>query len=141
MALYCAYVQGSGLEAACDAAFVRQSFNWKAFFFGPAWLAAHRLWLGLAMWLAAYLLLSAAAAMAVSAGAVLLIALAVQILLGLEANRLYEAKLERQGYHVAGIIAAPELDAAEAAFFRQTQVTETEGALPAGESDREAGGA
>jgi Protein of unknown function (DUF2628) len=139
MAIYGVYVQGDGFEAAADAAFVRQSFNWRAFFFGPAWLAAHRLWLGLAVWLAAYFILAAAAAAAVSAGAVLLIALAAQILLGLEANRLYEAKLERQGYHVAEIIAAPELDAAAAAFYRQTQVTE--GGLPAGESGREAGGA
>jgi Protein of unknown function (DUF2628) len=136
MALYCVYVQGDGLEAAADAAFVRQSFNWKAFFFGPAWLAAHRLWLGLALWFAAYFL-TAAAAMALSAGTVILIALAVQILLGLEANRLYETKLERQGYHVAEIIAAPELDAAAAAFYRQTQATQ--GALPA-DSNRERGG-
>lgn len=139
MALYCAYVQGDGLEAAADAAFVRQSFNWKAFFFGPAWLAAHRLWLGLTLWVAGYYLLTAAAAVALSAGTVLLIALAAQILLGLEANRLYEARLERQGYHVAEIIAAPELDAAAAAFYRQTQATQ--GALPAGKSNREAGGA
>jgi Protein of unknown function (DUF2628) len=136
MALYCVYVQGDGLEAAADAAFVRQSFNWKAFFFGPAWLAAHRLWLGLALWFAAYFL-TAAAAMALSAGTVILIALAVQILLGLEANRLYETKLERQGYHVAEIIAAPELDAAAAAFYRQTQATQ--GPLPA-DSNRERGG-
>jgi Protein of unknown function (DUF2628) len=136
MALYCVYVQGDGLEAAADAAFVRQSFNWKAFFFGPAWLAAHRLWLGLALWVAAYFL-TAAAAVALSAGTVILIALAVQILLGLEANRLYETKLERQGYHVAEIIAAPELDAAAAAFYRQTQATQ--GALPA-DSNRERGG-
>jgi hypothetical protein len=139
MALYGVYVQGNGLDAASDAAFVRQSFNWKAFFFGPAWLAGNRLWLGLAIYLAAYFLLTAAAAVAVSEGAVIVIAFAMQILLGLEANRLYEAKLERQGYQIAEIVAAPELDAAAAAFYRQTRVTQ--GALPAGESYREAGGA
>ncbi len=139
MAIYSVHLRGIDSGALGEAEFVRQSFDWKAFFFGPAWLAAHRLWLGLALWAAAYLLLTATAAAAVSAGAVILIALAVQILLGLEANRLYEAKLERQGYHVAEIIAAPELDAAEAAFYRQTQVTE--GGLPAGGSVREAGGA
>jgi Protein of unknown function (DUF2628) len=115
---------------------VRQSFNWKAFLFGPAWLAAHRLWLGLALWVAADFL-TAAAAVALSAGTVILIALAVQILLGLEANRLYETKLEHRGYHVAEIIAAPELDAAAAAFYRQTQATQ--GAPPA-DSNRERGG-
>ena len=139
MALYCVYVQGDGFEAASDAAFVRQSFNWKAFFFGPAWLAGNRLWLGLAIYLAAYFLLTAAAAVAVSEGAVIVIAFAMQILLGLEANRLYEAKLERQGYQIAEIVAAPELDAAAAAFYRQTRVTQ--GAFRSGESSWEAGGA
>ncbi len=139
MALYCVYVRGGGLEAAVDAAFVRQSFDWKAFFFGPLWLAAHRLWAGLALWSAAYLLLIAAAATAISPGSVIWMALAVQILLGLEAGRLYEAKLERQGYHAAEIIAAPELDAAAAAFYRQTQVAD---GGPSGDPfDREAGGA
>jgi len=41
----------------------------------------------------------------------------LQILLGLEANRLREAKLAAQGYHLVEIVAAPALDQAEAAFY------------------------
>jgi hypothetical protein len=117
MPLYSIHIRGSGFQSLADAAFVCQSFSWKAFFFGPFWLALHRLWLGLALWAIAYFLLVAAADSVISGGASVLIALALQILFGLEANRLSEAKLARRGYHLTGIVSAPALDAAESAFY------------------------
>ena len=54
MALYSVHILGDSPQSAAGAAFVRQSFNWKAFFFGPLWLLVHRLWAGLALWVAAY---------------------------------------------------------------------------------------
>ncbi len=85
--------RGVGPQSVAEAAFVRQAFSWKAFFFGPLWLLRHRLWAGLALWAAAYSILIAASLAVVSAWACLFIALALQMLLGLEANRLREAKL------------------------------------------------
>jgi Protein of unknown function (DUF2628) len=119
MALYSVHIQGDEPQSATEAAFVRQAFCWKAFFFGPLWLARHRLWAGLALWAAAYAILIAASLTVVSAGAGLFIALALQMLLGLEANRLREAKLGTQGYRLVEIIAAPARDEAEIAFYRQ----------------------
>jgi hypothetical protein len=121
MALYSVHLQGNGIEAATEAAFVRQAFNWKAFFFGPLWLAWHRLWAALALWIAAYLLLLGAALSVLSASAAFIIALAFQALLGLEASGLREAKLAAQGYHLAEIIAASGGDEAEITFCRQFQ--------------------
>ncbi len=100
---------------------MRQAFSWKAFFFGPLWLLRHRLWAGLALWGAAYSILIAASLTVVSASACLFIAIALQILLGLEANRLREAKLAQQGYRLVEIIAAPARDQAEIAFYRQIE--------------------
>jgi hypothetical protein len=119
MALYSVHIRGDGPRSVAEAAFVRQTFSWKAFFFGPLWLLRHRLWAGLALWAAGYSILIAASPAIVSASACLFIALALQILLGLEANRLREAKLAQHGYRLVEIIAAPARDEAEIAFYRQ----------------------
>jgi hypothetical protein len=117
MALYSVHLKGSGFQSVAEAAFVRQAFNWKAFFFGPFWLARHRLWVALLLWVAAYLLLIAALRTVLSPEAAFPIGLALQIFLGLEANRLREAKLAAEGYHLVEIVAAPALDQAEATFY------------------------
>ncbi len=119
MALYSVHIQGDSPQSVAEAAFVRQAFSWKAFFFGPLWLLRHRLWAGLALWAAAYSILIAASLTVVSAGAGLFMYFALQMLLGLEANRLREAKLGRQGYRLVEIICAPACDEAEIAFYRQ----------------------
>jgi len=119
MAFYSVHLRGDGPQSVAEAAFVRQAFSWKAFFFGPLWLLRHRLWAGLLLWAAGYLILIAASVTVVSAGAGLFIALALQMLLGLEANRLREAKLAQQGYRLVEILAAPARDEAEIAFYRQ----------------------
>ncbi|HET6378981.1 MAG TPA: DUF2628 domain-containing protein [Methylocella sp.] len=119
MALYSIYLREGVPGTEPDAAAVCQAFSWKAFFFGPLWLAAHQLWAGLALWSLAYFLLLAAAATYISAGAISLIALFLQILLGLEAGRLKEAKLESQGCRLAAIVAARGLEEAELAFYRR----------------------
>jgi hypothetical protein len=119
MALYSVHIQGDGPQSVAEAAFVRQAFSWKAFFFGPLWLALHRLWAAFALWTAAYAILIAASLTVVSAGAGLFISFTLQMLLGFEANRLREAKLRRQGYRLVEIISAPACDEAEIAFFRQ----------------------
>ncbi|MGH6812387.1 MAG: DUF2628 domain-containing protein [Methylocella sp.] len=119
MALYSVHLRGEGPQSVAEAAFVRQAFSWKAFFFGPLWLLRHRLWAGLALWVAAYSILIVTSLTVVSASACLFIALALQVLLGLEADRLREAKLAQQGYRLAEIIGAPARDDAEIAFYRQ----------------------
>ena len=126
MTIYSVHLRGGAPRPIADAAFVSQAFSWQAFFFGPIWLMYHRLWAGLALWVAAYLLLITASATVVSSGASILIAVALQILLGLEANRLREAMLARLGYRLSEIIAAPALDEAEAAFYRQGDVPDAE---------------
>jgi hypothetical protein len=119
MALYSVHLRGSGVQSVAEAAFVHQAFNWKAFFFGPLWLVRHRLWVALLVWVAAYLILILTTRTLISFWALFPIGLALQILLGLEANRLREAKLANQGYRLVEIVAAPALDQAEAAFYHR----------------------
>ena len=121
MAFYSVHLRGDGPQSVAEAAFVGQAFSWKAFFFGPLWLLRHRLWTGLALWAAGYSILIAASLAVVTAGAGLFMALALQMLLGLEANRLREAKLARQGYRLVDIVAAPARDEAEIAYYRQSE--------------------
>jgi hypothetical protein len=121
MPLYSVHIRGSEFQSFADAAFVRQAFCWKAFFFGPLWLACHRFWAGLLLWTVVYLVLIAASYAILSAASIFLIALSLQAFLGLEANRLLEAQLAAKGYHLAEIIAAPAPEEAEAAFFRQVE--------------------
>ena len=121
MAFFSVHLWGSGPDAAAGAAFVRQSFSWKAFFCGPFWLARHRLWTALLLWAAAYVVLFLAWRTFLSADAAFLIAVLLQIFLGLEAAWLREAKLATQGYHLVEIIAAPASDLAESAFYRQIE--------------------
>jgi Protein of unknown function (DUF2628) len=121
MAFYSVHLRGDGPQSVAEAAFVGQAFSWKAFFFGPLWLLRHRLWTGLALWAAGYSIVIAASLAVVSAGAGLFMALALQMLLGLEANQLREAKLAQQGYRLVDIIAAPARDEAEIAFYRQSE--------------------
>ncbi len=118
MAIYSVHLRHNQPRSIEDAAFVSQSFSWSAFLFGPLWLFAYRLWAGLAIWVVALLILIAASVTVVSSGASTLIAVALQVLLGLEASRLREGKLARQGFCLTGIIAAPGLDEAEAAFYQ-----------------------
>jgi Protein of unknown function (DUF2628) len=121
MALYSVHIQGEGPQSVAEAAFVRQAFSWEAFFFGPLWLLRHRLWAGLALWAAGYVILIAASLLIISAAACLFIALALEMLLGLEAGRLREAKLAAQGYNLVEIISAPARGEAEVAFYRQVE--------------------
>jgi len=115
--LYSVHVKSGEVHSLLEAHFVRQAFQWKAFFFGPLWLARHKLWAVLAFWIAAYAALGWAASAVLFGTAAFSVGVALQIFLGLEANHMREAKLAAQGYRLTEIVSAPSLDQAEAAFY------------------------
>jgi hypothetical protein len=135
MTVYSVHLPGQGVSNVVEAAFVREGFAPGAFWFGPFWLLRHTLWTGFAIWLALFfILLSALVAGALSAGATLFLILLMQILLGLEANRLLEAKLWNAGYNLVEIVAAPALDQAEATFYRHFEPPAAAALSPATQS-------
>lgn len=119
MAVYSIHLQGEGASGVAEAAFIRESFAWDAFLTGPFWLLQRRLWIAAALWIAAFFALVTLSGLGVlSLAASWTIALLLETLFGLEANRLLERKLAQRGYHLVEIVAASALDQAEFAFFR-----------------------
>lgn len=132
MAVYSVHLPGARAASVGDAAFVREGFCWAAFFFGPFWLAARGLWLWTALWCAGFLaLLIMSSAGVISSGAMLTLMFLAQLLLGLEANGLLERRLWRRDYNLVEVIAAPHLEEAEFAFYRQFDANEAAATLPA----------
>jgi len=120
MAFYTVYLPEGrrDAEALEQAVLVADRFSWTAFIFSGLWLIWHRLWLGFA----GYLVLAALIAVASNVlgigpratfGLEALLALAV----GFEGVSLRAAKLERQGFRLAGTVAARDLERAERRAF------------------------
>jgi hypothetical protein len=97
--------------------FLREGFSWGAFVFGLLWLLMQRLWGCAALWLAIIGLLAGLTLSYLSPGSFLLIALALRIFLGLEANALLRRKLSRRRYQLVGVVTATTLENAERTFY------------------------
>lgn len=133
MAIYTIHARGPELDATRDALVLRDGFSWGAFWLGPIWLLRHGLYGTCVLWVLALVIVSIAAGTILSPGAAGGAVLAIQVLLGLEADHLRQAKLARKGYLLVDIVAARTLDEAEVMFFRR-QGTASPGALPAQEA-------
>jgi hypothetical protein len=107
----------SAEAALVNAQFVPERFSRAAFFLGPIWLAWHRLWLELLLWIVVFSLL--AMQHVIAAGASFWIGVLLEILLGLEANNLRRWKLARRGYRLVDVAAGATRDDAERSFYRR----------------------
>lgn len=97
---------------------VKEGFNWPAALFTGLWA----LWSG--MWLIALLLFGAAAGLHAAmdfagAGEPVQIAAGIgfSLIVGYCANDWWRARLERRGYRLQGIVAAPDKDSARRRWF------------------------
>jgi hypothetical protein len=93
---------------------VQEGFAFWAFLFGPFWFAWHRLWREAL----ALLVLELAIGWLLPDPASMVLGLALQVLVGLEARDRLRARLARQGLPQLAVVAAPDLDLA---WFRLTQ--------------------
>jgi hypothetical protein len=104
--------------AADRCAFVRDSFSWGAFFFGPLWLLRHQLWFTFLGWLAAILLLWAGSYwLGLSNSAIFCCYVAIAVFLGLEGGMLRSSALRRRGFELADVVASDTRDGAERTFY------------------------
>lgn len=119
-----AVVPGQAQDAALvDAVLVKEGFSWLAFLVAPLWALHHRQWLGLVAYAVAVTLLGLAAeGAALGAAAASVLALGFAILVGASANDWRRRTLARQGYGLAGVVAAPDLEAAEERWFLGLEV-------------------
>ncbi len=122
--------------ALVNAVFVPEGFSRAAFFLGPFWLAWHRLWLELLVWLVVFSVLASGTLRFIGPGTSFMIGVVLEILLGLEANNLRRGKLARLGYRLVDVTAGATLDDAERSFYRRTFETGAVLPEPAKESPR-----
>lgn len=98
--------------------FLREKFSWPALFFGPFWLAWHRLWLALVVWIVAFFALAILVALLKLNETVMLVALVVPSLIAaFEATALRRRKLLRKGMRDSGVVIAQDIEIAERRFF------------------------
>lgn len=112
-------VPGEARDAAlADAVLVKEGFSWPAFLAAPLWALHHRQWLGLVAYAVAVTLLGLAAeGAALGEASAATLALGFAILVGASANDWRRDTLARQGYGLAAVVAAPDLEAAEERWF------------------------
>src|SRR4051812_14080640 len=98
--------------------FVKDGFSWAAALFAPLWLIVHRLW-----WpLLGYVVLSAALQLpqllfTFDQRWLGLAALALNVLVGFEADSLRRWALERRGWHTVGTVTGKTAAECERRFF------------------------
>jgi hypothetical protein len=101
-----------------DPVLVKEGFSWPAFFFGPFWALAHRMWLVAIALLALDLVSSGlmdAAHLSPPIQAVL--SLAIAVLIGAHANDWRRWSLDRRGFREVGVVAARNVDEALERYF------------------------
>ncbi len=124
MALYTIHLPGNRRdpESLEKAVLLREGFCWPAFIFSGFWLLWHRLWLGFAGFIVLSLLFGLAVMLfglpqQASTALEILLALAI----GYEGRSMRRAKLERQGFVLAGVVSADSAEKAERKAFSTLQ--------------------
>lgn len=122
-----AYTVHEPFEPAGDAAkradqlvFVKDGFNWWAFFIAPLWMLANRMWLVFI----GYLVVSAAigglfAFFQVDMTWAGLASLALNMIVAFEADSLQRWTLERKGWRMVGVVSGANMRECERRFFER----------------------
>jgi hypothetical protein len=100
------------------AQFIKEGFNWKAFFFTGLWALYHRLWWPM-LGLFAYniLVLSMYDSHTLSHTGLAIVDLGIHAIIGFEANEWLRSRLKKQAYLTADITTGDSLLRAELRFF------------------------
>lgn len=101
-----------------EAVFIKEGFSWPAFFFSVIWLVLKRLWLPLILYLLAIaLVFSLSARLSLSETFVLIAALAINLLLGMEGNERRRRAMARRGFIEEGPFVGKDVQEAELKYF------------------------
>lgn len=122
--LYTVHLRRDVREPCDEAIFVRESFHWPAFFFGPFWTLYQRLWLPtlfLVLWNGGVMWMEEAGI--ITENSSLALGLAAHVVVGLQGGDWLRARLSRRGYTTAGIVSGETRLLAERRFFEDYLAT------------------
>lgn len=106
------------IERADRVVFVKDAASLAAFLLPLIWMLYRRMWLVLALYLAAAVLLNAAvAALSASDATMTLANLALSVLVAMESASLRRWTLGRRGFRQVAVVSAPTLEEAERRYF------------------------
>lgn len=106
------------IERAEAMLFLKDGFDWSAFAMAPVWLLMNRLWLGLALYVAAALAIAAGAnALELDPGWISLGIVGLHAIIGYEAHALQVMSLEQRGWVHAGSVMGASEPECERRFF------------------------
>jgi hypothetical protein len=112
--------QGETRSAPERFVFVRDGFHFWAFVLAPLWLALHRLWLALVVYMVGYGLLGAAFALIrLSSSAQIIVGLLIALLVGFEAPSIWRWTLTRRRWTTLGFVVGEDTEMAERRFFAE----------------------
>lgn len=120
MKIYTVHVRPDTQQAQEKPIFLREGFNWMAFFFGGFWALYHRLWWYAAVIVFVNIALGLIAKEGIlSRDAMMAVQLGFQAIVGFYANDWLRAKLEKRGYVFADVTAADSELRAEQRYFER----------------------
>jgi hypothetical protein len=106
------------LDRAETLAYVGDRFSFAAALLGPLWMLAHRLWLGLLLYVgAAVAIVVAVTALGLGGGWLVLLLIALNLIVGFEAASLRRWALERRGWLTLGTVSGRNLEDCERRFL------------------------
>lgn len=108
-----------GRDVAEEACFVRDGFTFFAFLVPFVWFLWHRMWVEAVAAIVLMLVLGFLTAFEPFVDTGTLVSLAVSVLIGLEANALRVAALERRGWRQWGVVEAANRDEAEMRYVAE----------------------
>ncbi len=118
MRIYSVHIRREGLDPDADIVLVKEGFSWPAALFMPLWALWRGLWLASAGMVLAVAAISAIATInGLGHSIAPWLYLGAALLSGYNANDLIRASLERRGFEMRDIIAAPNRDTAVFRFF------------------------
>ena len=118
MRIYSVHIRRGGLDPERDIVLVKEGFSWPAALFSPVWGLWYGLWVPAGvMALAIGGLMAAAAGLGLGPDATGLLWSGLAVVIGYLANDLRCASLERRGFVLHDIVAAPNRETAEHRFF------------------------
>jgi hypothetical protein len=109
---------GSLAGLAERAVLVKEGFSWSALLIGPIWLAWRGMWLVLAFYVAAMIILAAIVRLlGLPDGVASVVAVAINLLVAMEGNGLWRWSLDRRRYKERAVTTGSSLAEAEERFF------------------------